>query len=61
MEHLNKWGWYTASDAYQTYDYVKCPMCRMIAIEFYHTEFIWMEEAELPKPVIKLEYDQSAI
>ena len=50
MNHLNKWFWYSGTDAYQTYDYLQCPICEKIAIEFYHTEFI----EEIKKPEFKI-------
>ena len=51
MNHLNKWAWFTWTDAYQTYDYTQCPECKQKAIEFYHTEFM----EEFKKPVLTFE------
>ncbi len=33
-----------APDRYQTYDYLECASCEKVAIEFYHTAFIDIEE-----------------
>jgi DNA-directed RNA polymerase subunit RPC12/RpoP len=40
MNHLNRGGGLMQPDKYQTYDYLECPHCYKMAIEFYHTEFI---------------------
>jgi len=56
MNHLNKWDWYTASDSYETYDYLECPKCKSRNIEFYHTEFIDNSTDELPRPKFNLYY-----
>lgn len=44
MKHLNNGGWFMAPDRYQTYDYLECASCEKVAIEFYHTALIDIEE-----------------
>jgi len=56
MNHLNKWYWFSWTDAYQTYDYVQCPKCYKTAIECYHTEFIDLNKW-LPRVEINLIYN----
>lgn len=48
MNHLNKGGGHSWTDSYETYDYVQCPKCEVIAIEFYHTELITGDELLFP-------------
>lgn len=40
MNHMNKWFWTSSESVYQTYDYLKCPKCERLAVEFYYTEFV---------------------
>lgn len=49
MNHLNRGGGFTGTEAYQTWDFLECPICLKTAIEFYHTEFINPEMVGKPQ------------
>lgn len=40
MHHLNTGDGHSGTDSYQTWDHLRCPKCRAVAIEHYATCFV---------------------